>query len=261
MINVMLVDDEQSALDILTTYISKTVVPPMKIVGAYTNPRIALENVLIKNMIQPVDLIFLDIQMDELSGMDFVRQLSGQAKVILTTARTEYALESYQYNVVDYLLKPIPYDRFLQAVQKVFISMDRDNVSREKTYNVQGEPDASSDDSLFIDVTDTLRGESRRSKVRVRFADIRRIEPDRNYVDIFTKKKKITTLNTLENFLERLPDRKFVRVHKSHVVAIDCIERIETDCLYLDDETRIPLGESFRSSFMESIKDKMMRLR
>src|SRR5215207_5658965 len=112
MINCIIVDDEQHAIDILIHYIGQT--PQLKLLGSTTNPIEALQMV---QELKP-DLVFLDIQMPELSGTDFIKALQGKAKVILTTAYSEFALESYELDVVDYLLKPVRFPRFLQAVQK-----------------------------------------------------------------------------------------------------------------------------------------------
>src|SRR6059058_1406672 len=125
MINCIIVDDEQHAIDILVHYVSQT--PYLNLVGAATNPIEALQMVAT----QKIDLVFLDIQMPELSGMDFVKAINGKAKVILTTAYSEFALEGYELDVADYLLKPIRFPRFLTAVQKVVKSAEGTDMHEE----------------------------------------------------------------------------------------------------------------------------------
>ena len=136
MINCLVVDDEQHAIDILKHYIGQT--PFLQLIASTTNPMEALQ---IVNE-QPIELIFLDVQMPELSGIDFIKAIQGKAKVILTTAYSEFALESYELDVVDYLLKPIRFARFLQAVQKV---------AKEGSDVVKEEPDTEvEDDYIFV---------------------------------------------------------------------------------------------------------------
>ncbi|WP_077920537.1 LytTR family DNA-binding domain-containing protein [Spirosoma sp. 209] len=259
MINVVLVDDEQLSLDILGQYIDKTLAPAMQVVGSFRNPRKALEAILTQSIGHPVDLILLDIEMNELNGMDFVRQLRGRYKVILTTGRTEYALESYNYDIADYLLKPIAYDRFLRAVQKVF-----DPTATMPLHVGMIPPQRSEqqgtvsliDDSLVLDVTKIDRGTTIRLKKRVRFKDIIRIESDKNYVDIFLPEERITALISLNDMQNMLPTHQFVRVHKSHIISIDHFDSLHENTIYLTGSVAVPLGGTFRDAFNKIIADR-----
>ena len=139
----IVVDDEQGAIDILTHYISKT--PFLELTGSFLGPLDALDTVYTGN----VDLIFLDIHMPELSGLDFIKLLKGRVKVILTTAYDQYALEGYEHNVVDYLLKPIPFERFLKAAQKVLNTTGETQTTNDPSVTPQN-ADNQKNDHVFV---------------------------------------------------------------------------------------------------------------
>ena len=170
MINCLIVDDEQHAIDILVHYVSQT--PYLHLAASTTNPIEALQIV----NTQKIDLIFLDIQMPELTGIDFIKAIQGKADVILTTAYSEFALESYELNVVDYLLKPVRFPRFLQAVQKVT------NANQE----VEEAADSAEveDDYIFV------KTESKGKLLKITLAEIDYIEGMKNYVAIYCGGKK-----------------------------------------------------------------------
>ena len=197
--------------------------------------------------------------MDELKGMDFLRQLRGRYKVILVTGKAEYAVESYDYNVADYLLKPIAYDRFLRAIQKVF---DPDTPVPKHVgmipprMNEQNSDAMSTEDSLVLDVTKTERGASLRIRKRVRFNDIIRVESDKNYVDIFLASEAVTALITLNELQNLLPNQQFIRVHKSHIISIKYFDYLHDNTIYLTGSIEVPLGATYRESFHKAIEEK-----
>ena len=241
MINCILVDDEQHALDILTHYVGQT--PMLNLVAATTNPLEALQVVAT----QKLDLVFLDIQMPELSGIDFIKAINGKVRVILTTAYSEFALEGYDLDVVDYLLKPIRLPRFLAAVQKAAKDLN-ENAPNE---NVR-EPLAE-DDYIFV------KTESKGKLLKINLPEIDFIEGMKNYVAIYSNGKKILVYTSMKELEDRLPARRFVRVHKSFIIPVDRITGIEGNRVLLKGITaEIITGESYKAALMEIIKGKMI---
>lgn len=236
MIHCLIVDDEQPAIDIIKHYIAQT--PFLQLAATSTNPVEALQ---IVNE-QPIDLIFLDIQMPELSGIDFIRAIHGRAKVILTTAYSEFALESYELDVVDYLLKPVRFPRFLQAVQKL---------SKEVP-----EPATAADEDDYIFVKTEAKGKL----LKINLADIDYIEGMKNYVAIRCGAKKTLVYTSMKELEERLTPKGFLRVHKSFIIPIAKITGIEGNLVHLKEvASEILIGENFKADLMEIIRNKMIR--
>lgn len=241
MINCIIVDDEQHAIDILIHYVSQT--PFLHLAATSANPIEALSLVTT----QKVDLVFLDIQMPELSGMDFIKALNGRAKVILTTAYSEFALESYELDVVDYLLKPIRLPRFLQAVQKAMKELDEGS---EEKHMIAG----SEDDYIFV------KTESKGKLLKINLGDIDYIEGMKNYVAIHCGGKKTLVYTSMKDLEEKLSKKQFLRVHKSFIIPISKITGIEGNLLRLKNSTaEILIGENYKADLMEIIRNKMIR--
>jgi len=240
MINCIIVDDEQHAIDILVHYVNQT--PHLQLEGTFTNPIEALQAVAS----QKVDLIFLDIQMPELSGMDFIKAINSRAKVILTTAYSEFALESYELDVVDYLLKPIRLPRFLQAVQKAVKEIEE--ASDEKN-NIT---DAS--DYVFV------KTESKGKLLKINLNEIDYIEGMKNYVAIYCGEKKTLVYTSMKDLEERLSKKQFIRVHKSFIIPIGKITGIEGNLLRLKNvAAEILIGENYKPDLMDIIRNKMIQ--
>lgn len=240
MINCLIVDDEQHAIDILTHYISQT--PFLHLAAATTNPIEALQ---IVNE-QKIELLFLDIQMPELSGIDLVRAIHGKAKVILTTAYSEFALESYELDVVDYLLKPVRFPRFLQAVQKASKEVSEPAKEQHAT-EVE-------DDYIFV------KTESKGKLLKINLADIDYIEGMKNYVAIHCGDKKTLVYTSMKELEERLPQKGFLRVHKSFIIPIAKITGIEGNLLRLKNvNNEVLIGENYKADLMEIIRNKMIQ--
>ncbi|MGZ5222005.1 MAG: LytR/AlgR family response regulator transcription factor [Chitinophagaceae bacterium] len=238
MINCLIVDDEQHAIDILVHYVG--LVPFLKLVATSTNPIEALQVV----NEQKVELIFLDIQMPELTGIDFIKAIQGKARVILTTAYSEFALESYELDVVDYLLKPIRFPRFLQAVQKIAKEIP------------EGEAPETSveDDYIFV------KTESKGKLLKINLVDIDYIEGMKNYVAIFCAGKKTLVYTSMKDLEERLPAKGFIRVHKSFIIPIGRITGIEGNLVRLKNVTaEVQIGESYKADLMDIIRNKMIQ--
>jgi two-component system, LytTR family, response regulator len=239
MIRCLIVDDEQHALDILLHYIQQT--PLLQLAASTTNPIEALQVVAT----QKVDLIFLDIQMPELSGIDFIRSINGKCKVILTTAYPEFALEGYDLDVVDYLLKPIRLPRFLTAVQKAVTALNN-----TITESAKEQPE---DDYIFV------KTESKGKLLKIELADIDYIEGMKNYIAIYTGGKKTLVYTSMKEMEERLPTRRFMRIHKSFIIAVDRITGIEGNRVLLKGITaEIVAGESYKAELMKIVKDKII---
>lgn len=240
MINCLIVDDEQHAIDILKHYIGQT--PFLQLAASTTNPIEALQLVNEQN----IELIFLDIQMPELSGLDFIKAIQGRAAVILTTAYSEFALESYELDVVDYLLKPIRFPRFLQAVQKV-AKENAEPAAEAVSEEVE-------DDYIFV------KTESKGKLLKINLADIDYIEGMKNYVAIHCGDKKTLVYTSMKELEERLPHKGFLRVHKSFIIPIAKITGIEGNLLRLKNVTsEILIGESYKADLMEMIRGKMIQ--
>ena len=242
MINCLIVDDEQHAIDILVHYVSQT--PYLNLTATTTNPIEALQIV----NTQKVDLIFLDIQMPELTGLDFVKAIQGKADVILTTAYSEFALESYELDVVDYLLKPVRFPRFLQAVQKVA------GTNKEGGANPPLEAGQGDDDYIFV------KTESKGKLLKINLADIDYIEGMKNYVAIFRGGQKTLVFTSMKELEERLSHKQFLRVQKSFIIPIAKITGIEGNLLRLKNVTaEIQIGENYKADLMEIIRNKMIQ--
>ncbi|WP_400193679.1 LytR/AlgR family response regulator transcription factor [Hymenobacter sp. B81] len=239
MISCLIVDDEQGALDILTTFIHKT--PFLSLSGTTTNPIEAIS--LVQN--QQIDLIFLDIHMPQLSGIDFMRLLGGKSKVILTTAYSEFAVEGFELEALDYLLKPIAFERFLKAAQKAL--------------NAFVEPSAKwqlpekEDDYIFV------KTENKGKMSKVNFDEIVYVEGMKNYISIFTADDRIVTLLNIKDLEDKLPAKQFMRVHKSYIVSLNKIRALDGNQILLKDmKAYVPLGETYRNAFFAALQEKIM---
>lgn len=239
MINCIIVDDEQHAIDILVHYVKQT--PYLNLVGSFTNPIDALQ--LLSG--QKIDLIFLDIQMPELSGIDFIKTLYGKSKVILTTAYSEFALEGYELYVADYLMKPIRLPRFLIAVQKAIQQINSGNETIKET------PE---DDYIFV------KTESKGKLLKINLADIDFIESMKNYMVIHRGGQKTLVYTSMKELEEHLPKNQFIRVHKSFIIPISRITGIEGNLVRLKNvTTEIVIGENYKAELMEIIRGKMIQ--
>lgn len=236
MIRCLVVDDEPLALDILEDYISK--VPFLTLVKTTTS---AIEGLSLVQS-DAIDLVFLDVQMPELTGIQFLKIINGKCDVILTTAYSQYALDGYELDVVDYLLKPIAFDRFYKAAQKVLQNNGSGNtIAQEQT------PASNSRDFIFVKTEHKIQ--------KIYLDDILYIEGLKDYISIFTKTERIITLQNMKKMEESLPSKSFIRVHKSYIVAIGKIESIERSRIQIGEKI-IPIGDTYREYFFKQIEDK-----
>lgn len=234
----IVVDDKPLAVDILCDYIQK--IPFLELVLSTTNPLMALNLI----MDGKADLVFLDIQMPQLNGVQVMKIIHGKCKVILTTAYTAYALDGFEHDAIDYLLKPISFERFYKSVQKAKYYF---HLSKNTAPNAVANVENLDIDYLFV--------KTEYRQVKVNFADILYVEGMQNYVAVYTPNEKIISLQNIKKFEEQLPKKLFMRVHKSYVVALNKIESIERSRIYIRDVI-IPVGDLYRDAFFKKIAPK-----
>ena len=243
MIKCLIVDDEPLALHVLEDYISK--IPFLKLVKSTTNPIEALSLVQDKE----AELVFLDVQMPELTGIQFLKIANGKAKVILTTAYPQYALEGYELDVIDYLLKPIAFDRFYKAVQKAQAILQPAAVPAA----APPPPEPQQPKQEFLSDFIFVKTEHKIQKVYLN--DILFIEGLKDYISIFTPVERIITLQNMKKMEDALPTKYFMRVHKSYIVSINKIDSIERSRIFIGDKV-IPVGDTYRDEFFKVIDGK-----
>lgn len=242
MINVIIVDDEPLALDVLETYIEK--LPDLNLVKKCNN---ALEaNEALKS--NDIDLMFLDIQMPQLTGIDFLRTLANPPKVIFTTAYANYAVEGFELNAVDYLLKPISLDRFMKAVNKAQeqLSMEKRDAAGAGTNNEAAGEDGS--DFIFVKADKKL--------IKVNYEDIVYIEGLKDYVIIRMNNGRVITLQTMKSLEEKLPPLLFKRIHRSYIVGIKKIKAVIGNMVEVIEKNQpkhLPIGKNYREELLEMI--------
>ena len=230
MLRCIAVDDEPLALELLEDNISQ--VPYLELVAKCSNAMEAMK-VLEK---EQVDLIFLDIQMPGLTGLQFIQSMREKPMIILITAYEKYALEGFNLDVTDYLVKPVSLDRFIKACNKAKELYELKHRSTNKE-------NATKADYLFVNVDYSL--------VKVNFTDIKYVEGLKDYIKIHLKNssRAIITRMPMKTIEEELPDNKFLRIHKSYIVSKDHITAVRKNSIFID-ETELPVGENFRESVL-----------
>jgi len=243
MIRCLAVDDEAYATKMIADYIAK--VPYLELAGTTNSAIDALGR--IQN--GDIDLVFLDIQMPDLTGIQFLKLCGNKCRVILTTAYAEYALEGYDLNVIDYLLKPIAFDRFLKATQKAF-----DLISAEKRVALPfAAPPIAPASAVNGAEYMFVKGESKNKFLKIDYNEILYIEGLKNYVSIFTLSQRLITYQTLRDLSAQLPQPPFYRVHKSYIISVNKVRMIDGHTVYIGDRS-IPIGETYRDSFYKLIR-------
>lgn len=226
----IIVDDEPLAQEILEEYVKK--VPQLELLATLESGLEAIQFV----QEQLVDLVFLDIQMPDISGIQTAGLLGNKTNVIFTTAYNEYAVEGFELEAVDYLLKPISFDRFLKAVQRL----------QQPEEGVQ--PKTTAEDYIFVKAEYKIK--------KIRFDDILYIEGMKDYLRIVTDNEKVMTLLSFTKLMPKLPSSRFLRIHKSYVVSLNAIDSIEKGKLKLGD-TYLPVSESYKPALDEYVKSRM----
>jgi len=234
-LNCLAIDDEPLALELISDYISN--VPFLNLVKKCIRASDALE--IIQN--EKIDLIFLDIQMPNITGVQLLKSLQHPPMVIFTTAYDNYALEGYELSVIDYLMKPIPFERFLKAANKAnALFLLKNNLK-------QSNEESDTPDYIFV--------KSNYQSVKIVFDDILFIEGMKDYVKIYCGERPVITLSNLKNFEAQLPPNKFIRVHKSYIVNISKIDSLNKTSLMIANK-EIPIGANYKEDFTKKIHPK-----
>ncbi len=232
-----IIDDEPLAIELLESYVVKTTF--LKLTGSYSSAMMAMQ----ESTNQSVDIIFLDIQMPEISGMEFARFIKGDTRIIFTTAFSQYALEGYRVDALDYLLKPITYSKFLEAAKKAlnWFEMKKSASSKAAT-QVHGQEE----EQMFVKADHKL--------IRVLFKDILYIEGWKDYVKIhlIDKPHPILSLMSMKGLEQTLPSSKFIRIHRSFIIQINKIDSINKNRVTIGDN-ELPIGDSYKEDFNKMI--------
>lgn len=246
--NCLIIDDEPLAIDVIVAHCAR--IPELHVVETCNNAMEAFQ-ALHKHEVQ---LIFLDINMPVISGLNFLKSLKDPPAVILTTAYTEYALEGYELDVVDYLLKPVPFERFATAIRKVQQRLSRPGAEAPAMVPAAASmPLANSTYNSNNTAKDFIFIKSNGKLVKLNFSDIHYIEGMKDYLKIFTSDKTHVIHQTMKSMEEQLPEQLFMRVHKSYIVALNAIRQIDGNCI----ETAsggVPLSTTYRDLLLKTIE-------
>lgn len=231
----LIVDDEELAQDVIKHYLNS--LPMLELAGTYKN---AVETIthLCENK---VDILFLDINMPEINGLEMLKTLTNPPKTILTTAYSNFAIESYEYGVVDYLLKPFKLDRFIKAVNR---AIEQIQLAEKKP--IQETSKNNDLNCLFIKEDYITHN--------VEFVDILYIQAYGNYLKLFSTKKTYMVRETLQNILEKLPEKHFIKIHKSYVVSIQKIQKIIGNLVIIE-KFEIPIGITYKNVLIKRISE------
>ncbi len=237
--NTLIIDDEPLALDVLETYISK--MPELNLVARCYNA-IEANEMLRKH---DVDLIFLDIQMPQVSGVDFIKALPNPPLFIFTTAYSNYALEGFELNAIDYLLKPISIDRFMKAVNK---ALEQFELRKHEGISGESTPVAEGEEFFFVKADKKL--------VKIKHDEILYIEGLKDYVIIRLEQGRVVTLQTMKSLEDKLPVNKFKRIHRSYIVSIDKIHAVDGTSVDVYEKGQIkqlPIGKNYKDEILEIV--------
>lgn len=231
----VILDDEPMAVALLSKYVEK--IATFRLLRATTNAFEVLE--LVAN--NPVDVVFIDIQMPELSGLQLMEMMGSKTKFVITSAYSEYALQGYEHNVIDYLLKPVSFERFYKTVLKI-----QDLFQKAVSEN-SIKAEEKQDDFLFVKTDGKL--------VKINLSELLFVEGLKDYLYLYLRNEKLIVLDTLKEFENRLP-QEFMRVHKSYIIRLGAIETIERNRVFIGDKV-IPVGDTYKLKFQEWMKEFM----
>ena len=227
----IIIEDQPPAQRILQKYISD--MGSLNLKGTFSD---ALKAMTFLNK-EKVDLIFLDIHLPKISGIDFLKAIPNHPSIILTTAFPDYALESYEYNVVDYLLKPFSFQRFIQAVSKLT--------------SIQTKPNPAPTNQNSNEILETIFIKSGYEHIKIVISDIVYIKSDTDYTEIVTTQKKYLSTNSLKYWLDKLPSTHFYRIHKSYIINTQHLIKVSSNLVYLPDSI-LPIGRAYKETFMNT---------
>lgn len=230
MIKCIIVEDQPPAQRVLQKFIGD--LENLELKGTFADALKAME--YLKS--ETIDLVFLDIHLPKISGIDFLKILPEIPPVILTTAFSDYALQSYDLNVVDYLLKPFSFERFVKAVNKVPMAKE------EKSVTTRGSSDKSFPEILFI--------KSGYEHIKIKISEILYIQSDSDYTEIYISDKKFLTTYSLRHWSETLDDKVFTQIHKSYIINTENIFKVSGNRIYFDPKTFVPIGRAYKEEFV-----------
>ncbi|OSY87472.1 chemotaxis protein CheY [Tenacibaculum holothuriorum] len=231
-LNCVIVDDEPIAREILTSFVEKT--PNLNLIATCKNAIEALQ--IAQNNL--VDLFFLDINMPEITGLSLAKIINKKSHIIFTTAYREYAVDGFDLQATDYLLKPISFDRFLQAIQRI---TQKDQIQQNNNSEKEN-----TKDFIFVRVE--------RKMVKVNFSDILYIESLSDYIKIHTQKETFVTRETISNIETKLPNNKFIRVHRSFIVSLSKISSYTTETIEIENKA-IPISRSYKDCVIQKLAE------
>ncbi|WP_241480001.1 LytR/AlgR family response regulator transcription factor [Kordia jejudonensis] len=227
----IIIEDEIPAQRILKSYIEK--VSYLELIGTFNAALKAYDTLYSED----IDLIFLDINLPDISGLSFLRTLKNPPTIIMTTAYPDYAVESFEFEtIIDYLVKPFSLERFLKAIQKT---------QRQQPKTVVSETEKTPSETLFLNVDKTFH--------KIQFQDIFYVESERNYLTVVSKQQKLSFIGSLRTWKEKLPQQQFIQIHKSFVINIKYVDKITGNEVYIHDK-RIPIGRTFKATLFEVLE-------
>ena len=225
----IIVEDELPAQNLLKNYLSK--IPDMQLLATFQSAMDA-NNYFKSNT---VDLVFLDVNLPDISGLDFIKTVKNPPAIIMTTAYPEYAVSSFELDtIVDYLVKPFGFDRFLKAVNKA-----EDRLIKKDVVNQTVE------DSIFLNVDKTLH--------KIILNDLLFLESDRNYITIVTQTQKLSFIDSLKNWNQKLPDLEFLQIHKSYIINAKYVTKISGNEVYINTH-RLPIGRTYKADLLKKLR-------
>ena len=228
--NCIIIEDEIPAQRVLKNFIGK--VPNLNLIDTF---KAAIEANSFLNS-NTVDIVFLDINLPDMSGLDFIKTIKNPPAIIMTTAYPDYAVNSFELDtIVDYLVKPFSFDRFLKAVNKA-----KDRIGLPKNPSEE-----KNEDTIFLNVDKTLH--------KIHLSAILFIESDRNYITVVTKTQKLSYIDSLKNWRTKLPENKFIQVHKSFIINRKFVDKISGNILFINDN-KIPIGRTYKQELLKQLK-------
>lgn len=237
MLNCLIVDDEQHAIELLEMHLKK--VPYVNIKATFTDALKAIEYL----HTHEADLIFLDVNMPDISGIEFIKVLNKKINIIIVSAFREYALEGFEHEVVDFILKPVSFDRLLRSLQKA------------RPVQPAKEKEAAENAEYIV-----LKTDSKNKLYKVDFDDIVYVEGLKNYVSVITSTQKIVTLLNIKSLEDQLPKERFIRVHKSYIVSLNQVKSVDGNQIFLKDiKEAIPVSETYKAAFFNLLKNQLVQ--
>lgn len=243
----LIVDDERPALQLLAAYLKK--MPQLNLAASCENAMDALA--ILQS--QSIDLLFLDIQMPEFTGLDLIKMLPQKPQIVLTTAYRDYAVEGFALEITDYLVKPFSFERFVQATNKGIENIRKNRVVSGNLLSVKEQDKAPEQRSDQPPLPDHFFVRTNHKMEKVLVKDIRYVESMREYSSIHTAERRFVIKNSMQRIIDELPAHRFMRVHRSYIVSLDHIEGIKGNMIILEHK-EVPIGASYRKAFFAKLK-------